>query len=57
MNVIVFQVKKANHTRETAKPQTVAIISLWFHVVSDWLLRNGNRQNQIKMFMDYGFAQ
>ena len=33
-------------TREKTKPQTV--ISLWFHVASDWLQHNWKCQNQIK---------
>ena len=42
---------KANLARET-KLQPVTIISLWFHVASDWLLRNEKCQNQIKVIKD-----
>ena len=34
-NVIVSSKKPI--TREKTKPQTVTVISLWFHVTSDWL--------------------
>ena len=36
------------------KPQTVTVISLWFHVASDWLLHNGNVkiESQCSQFLD-----
>ena len=34
-------------TREKTKPQQPTVISLWFHVAFDWLLRDGKCQNQM----------
>ena len=44
-------------TCEKTIPQPVTVIDLWFRVASDWLLHDGKCQNQIKVFMVFGFTQ
>ena len=46
----MFQVKSQSRARKQL--QTVMVISLWFHVASDWMLHNGKIRHCIRTVRD-----